>query len=113
MLDAKYTDALEISLLARGVVDPGVTEQEMRGWTPDELYLWLRAWDYVWDGDRWGGMQRVWIAVDEEGGWRQRILGIYTSEDAAQAACTSRYHSYACVTLNVGEEVLRYVYPNE
>lgn len=113
MHDARYEEALGIALFARGVVALEISEGEMRDWTHDELYSWLSAWDYVWNGERWMGMQHVWIAVREEREWRQRFLGVYSTEGAAKSACVNGYDCYARMTLDVAGEEPEYVYPRE
>ncbi len=112
MRNAKYEQGLEIAFFARGVVEPEVSEWEMRSWTADELYLWLSSWDYVWNGERWTGMQHVWLAVREEREWRQCLLGVYSTEEAAKSACVNGYDCYARMTLDVAGEELEFVYPN-
>ncbi len=54
----KYMYALDLALTIIDSEDTFLTEPQIRGMRSEELYDWLDAWEYEWDGRNWKPLER-------------------------------------------------------
>ncbi len=54
----KYMYALDLALTIIDSEDTFLTELQIRGMRAEELYDWLDAWEYEWDGRNWKLIER-------------------------------------------------------
>ena len=47
--------------------DTDVTERQISEWSDGDLYDWLIAWDYTWNGSEWVETEGDEAQFDEDG----------------------------------------------
>lgn len=52
-IDPKEQQAREIALILSERDDNDVTEDDVEGWRDWDIYEWIEAFGYEWDGNEW------------------------------------------------------------